>query len=344
MLIQIKEQVYRNIKSLLKRLIPISLLNKYREYIVTNRFRIFTAYDERIFMKHSGVLYQDSQLKSIAKIVLHYHVIEKGLTMPDMRLGFGKGQMMRLIDECLEFQRNFDNTNTQFLHAVGVISEYRRIHFEERFDLGSELQRRMDILLNQTEKVPFVEQVKTTRDSYFAYQNSSFEKFSKSRHSIRNFKGAIELEAIYKAIELAQNAPSSCNRQPSRVHVVTNKELIAGIFEVQNGNRGFGHMADKLLIVTADLSVYQSAEERNLAYVDGGMYAMNLLYALHFSNIGACTLNWSTSPSNDLRLRDLVAMPDSEVVILLIACGKVPEKLKYASSLRNDFKEITKIH
>src|SRR5690606_38394752 len=44
--------------------------------------------------------------------------------------------------------------------------------------------------------------------------NFDFEKFVKTRSSVRDFKQKpIEIEDVKKAVELARNAPSVCNRQ-----------------------------------------------------------------------------------------------------------------------------------
>ena len=331
-------------RKLLKRFIPKNILERLQKYRIAYHFKSYTAYDENIFLKHSNILYQDTQSKHIGKIVLTYHIIEKGLTMPDMRPGFGKERMELLIDECLYYHKNYDKDNTQFLHALSVIAEYKRVHSENKFNLDAELVRKIDRLLEHTNNIPITEQIKTTKDAFFSTQNAPFDKFSESRHSVRHFEGKVESAQINKAVELAQNAPSACNRQPTRIHIIENRELIDKVLEIQKGSRGFGHLADKLLVVTANLSGYQSAEERNCAYVDGGMYAMNLLYALHFNLVASCSLNWCRSPYDDSKMRELVNIPESEIIILLIACGNVPEEFKLANSKRNPYEEIIKVH
>lgn len=58
------------------------------------------------------------------------------------------------------------------------------------------------------------------------FQILSFPDFIKSRHSVRNFAGTIQIKQLINAIEMAMTAPSACNRQPSRVHIITSKDLI----------------------------------------------------------------------------------------------------------------------
>jgi len=331
-------------KNLIKQIIPFKILNQYRRYYTAKHFEKYSTYEKELFLKHSNILDQATQLKCIGRIVQNYHVIEKGLTMPDMKHGFGEDRMMLLINDCLDYLRKYDSQNTQFLHAVGVVEEYKRIHSEINFQLKGVLHNRIDELLEKVKYIPHVEQINATKEAYFEMHAAPFDRFSESRRSVRHFEGKIEISQIHKAIKLAQNSPSACNRQPSRVHIIENRELIIKALGLQNGNRGFGHLADKLIVLTSDLSAYQVAEERNCVFVDGGIYAMNLLYALHFEKIAACSLNWCSSPDKDLEMRDIINIPDSEIIILLIACGNLPKKLKLAASKRNDYKKITYTH
>ena len=320
------------------------LLDLRQRRFVVNRLKTFFQYDEDLFFMHSSIWHTELQSKRIGVIVLLYHVIEKGLTMPEMKLGFGREKLSQLIDECSNFRNKYDITNTQYVHALGVIQEYKKVHQQHHFELEPQLQMKIDTLLNSVVQIPVIAQTEMTKENYFAANEASFFDFSQSRKSLRNFSGTIEMSQINKAIALAQNTPSTCNRQPVRLHVVESKDKIAKVLEIQKGNRGFGHLVDKAIVVTADLSIYQSAEERYTSYVDGGMHAMNLLYALHYYKIAACPLNWSKSPEEDLKLRATIDIPASEVVVLVIACGDVPMEFKIAASVRNNYKDITTTH
>ncbi len=129
-------------------------------------------------------------------------------------------------------------------------------------------------------------------------------------------------------------APSACNRQYVRVHCLSGKRQIAGVLALQNGNRGFGHLADKLLVVTADLEGITGVEERNDLFTNGGMFLMNLSYALHYHGIGHCILNWSVNPLRDQELRGVVELAPSECVVALLACGIPPGEFDVAASPR----------
>ena len=51
-------------------------------------------YDKSQFMANAGALHLDRKAAARAEIVMGYHVLEKGLTMPNRRMGFGKGALI----------------------------------------------------------------------------------------------------------------------------------------------------------------------------------------------------------------------------------------------------------
>ncbi len=84
--------------------------------------------------------------------------------------------------------------------------------------------------------------------------------------------------------------------------------------------------------------------ERNCAFVDGGIYVLNLAYALHFNHIGNCILNWSSSIDKDKQIRQILQLPDEEITIAILACGNVPLEVKLTYSLRNEMNTMLKMY
>ncbi|MCX7986265.1 MAG: nitroreductase family protein [Bacteroidales bacterium] len=322
------------IKSLLKKVLSYKLfyfLQKINFIRIT--YKAF-KYDAKRYLKHSNAFFPfNTKGKLLGQIIAEYHAIEKGICMPERRIGFGQKLMSNLIDHCLLFVQNYGTNDENFIHAVKVIAEYDLLHKAYPDKLDSTLEKKIEKFLSN---FPYdaSSQLQMTREEYLKYNNAPFDKFSQSRHSLRNFSGNVDENILFQAIQLAQTAPSSCNRQPSRVYIINEKEKIAQALALQNGNRGFGHLADKLLIITEDLNYFLSISERNEAYINGGMFSLNLLYALHFYGIGACPLNWCAEQENDMGLRKLCSIPENEIVILLIAIGGIPEKFMLASSPR----------
>ena len=276
----------------------------------------------------------------LKRILLRYHVIEKGLTMPERRNGFGKDVMKELVHDINTYIKKYGIDNEQIPVAIGVVAEYRNVHQKQGFVLDENLRKSIDTLL-EGHNYPAVNQLEMTKDIYFSHINQSFADFSKSRHSLRNFSGKVNEENLGKAFQLAQNAPSACNRQATRITVISDKDIISKVFAIHRGNRGFGHLADKLIVLTTDMRYWEIKTAMG-GYVDGGIYAMNLLYALHYYEIGACPLNACFTPEEEKIVRELTHVSDNENFVLFIAIGGVPENFALANSHRYDSHNLVK--
>lgn len=321
----------------LKNLVPIA----WRHY-----FRMFPTYyyDMKRYYRSTLNNKENKKYRLIAAIIRDYHVIEKGLTMPDTRKGFGTDRMHKLIGECKEFIRHFGTEEPQLQHAIGVILEYKQFHDMRDYKLDAQLETELKHFEDLSPSILPTTQKQLTRQEYLKNADASFAAFANSRASLRNFTNEeIAVDVIMQAVDVARSTPSVCNRQNSKVYLYSERDQMEKILEVQGGNRGFGHLANKLLVVVCDTAGFFGLGERNQAWVDGGMFAMNLLLALHHFKIGACILNCSNTFEKDLALRKICHIKDSEVFIAMIACGGVPEQFKLASSLRFELSNYLKI-
>lgn len=312
-----------------------------RRYMVSKAYR----YDRRRYLAYSDSFLLKGNIELLGNIIKHYHVIEKGLTMPETRLGFGQKALMRLIGECDHYIKLYGNGDTQLQHCLAVIKEYQDFHLHRNFALPDDVVQSIDRIQSFNSHRFVSSQKVTTRDTYFVCVGESFDTFSNSRASVRHFSNEdIPIERIEAALDLARNTPSACNRQSWRAYVYQDKQQIQGILDEQGGNRGFGHLANKLIVITGELGGFSHSFERNQVFIDGGMYAMNVLYSLHFYKIAGCILNCSTTPERDLKLQQLCGTPKSEVFIAMIVCGIPPETFKIASSPRYELCHIAKFN
>lgn len=300
-------------------------------------------YNKSRFYKYSGA-FRDSKGKDLAYLTWFYHQIDKGLAMHDMRLGFGQEKIVSLNETIDSYICKYGDKDTQLLDAIAVLFLYDDVHKKAGFQLPAQIQKIINDKREKYPSIPILEQDFSTPAGYYARINSNFKDFSASRHSIRNFVGEIPVAQIVDAIDIAKNAPSACNRQPSRVHVVVDKKLIAQCLSLQNGNRGFGNLVNKLLVITGDLSSVLGAQEFFDLNTNVGIFIMNLSYALHYNKVAHCILNWYVLPKEDKKLRNLLQIPDEESVVCFIACGDLPERFKIVSSPRITAQDIYTIH
>lgn len=80
----------------------------------------------------------------------------------------------------------------------------------------------------------------------------------------------------------------------------------------------------------------------NLPYVDGGLYAMNLMYALHSEGLGTIPLTCSLMARNYKKLYHDFDIKDNEVPVLLIGVGNLKEKFEVAVSNRYNYDHYVK--
>ena len=272
-----------------------------------------------------------------------YHVVEKGLTMPQTRLGFGIENVKKLLELCTMYEiKGYDQTALEYSHSVNVLNEYVSFHEKNNFSIDPDVIDSVKLLTVKSGFTTASQQKSVSKEDFFKNSKSSFDEFSQSRYTVRNFTpDDIPLETLHHCVELAQRSPSPCNRQPNRVYIIKDKILMEEVFKLQNGNRGFGHLGNALLVFTSDLSVFHDTYERNEMYLNSGMFSMSLIYALHFYKIGSCALNWSVPIHKDLALKKLLNIPDNEAVTLTLVCGYVPDEFKIALSPKLGWRPIT---
>ena len=173
------------------------------------------------------------------------------------------------------------------------------------------------------------------------------EQFFATRHSVRDFDEhrPVDPRLIDEAVRLAGCTPSVCNRQAARVHVFEGAEDSARILAHQNGNAGFRHHVRMVMIVTVERGLFAGAGERNQRWVDGGLFAMTLVWALHGLGLSSCMLNWSMTNARTDALRQEAGIPASEDVICLIAVGHAPaEGYRVARSPKRPLSQVLTRH
>ena len=291
------------------------------------------------YVNNANCDYYGSQSRFIYVLTSNYHVIEKCLAMPNFEPGHGQERVEIVVGDLFKYRElGFDLTHPQYIAAMQAVQEYDQVHKKLGYAFPTGLQSDIDTLLEGTN---FAEhhQPHVTREDFFSHLNGSFEEFARSRHSIRAYSDRnISDETIKKVVDLARTTPTACNRQPNKTYVVSDKYKIRKIVTLQGGGRGFAENANKLFIVTSAVEPFGFNEGFEV-YKAGGMYVMNLLYAMHAYQIGACPLMWSGDNKKDKQLRQLLNIPYNEEIIMIVAAGYPTDEFTYVTSTRNPLEE-----
>lgn len=324
-------------KSFLKKFIPESIRISIRRRLDLIILIREYFYDASRFSKWSSSL-RDPNCKAqiAAHITMDYHRLEKGMALPEPRRGFGKDVVERLLTNIDRYHENYGADELCSI-AVGVLAVYQ--DRQKMLDFHNE---KLDASLD---KIGFLNKnlhknygvKRVSNKDLFPFDTEDAERFIYSRQSVRNFTGElVSNEAIQRIVKLAQRAPSVCNRQCGRLYYTNDKKRISEVLKFQNGNSGFGHTLGGVFIVAADLSAFTSMGERNQSYVDGGIFAMQTLAAIHSQALGGCMLNWSMTSDRDKELRKEFGIPPEHIIITLIGFGHAVSDLEVAVSPRID--------
>ncbi len=302
------------------------------------------AYDARRFATHSAAVTPRQVASLRALVTMDAHRIEKALAVSAIRWWSGRSIITRLLANTAAY-RSLGGDPDVCRAALDAMTEYLDRH---RHGPVPEPSWAPGLRSELTTLIASVEQAESAggtraigRESILKAARLDSLDFFASRHSIRQFDASlVTWQEIRTAVEAAQATPSVCNRQSWAVHAYPRGEPADTVLARQNGNAGFGHTASHVLVITVDLRTFVYSGERNQGWIDGGMFAMSLVYAFHALGIGTCCLNWSADSHADRRLRSVAAIPDHESVIMMLAIGRLPDTLPVARSARRPADEV----
>lgn len=280
-------------------------------------------------------------------ILRQTHIIEKGLSLEKPRVGFGEAK----INDLFEMMSNYKNAGFPvdayvYQHAVQVLFYYMKTQKALGYT-NSALFGKIESIINR-----FSDEVKgssiinanviekTTLNELPL--RGDYKDFSESRHSVRQFSSKeIDINDVKKAIKIAQKSPSACNRQATKVYFYANDETNKKIGDLIAGNTGFESAVNKYLVITGNVSSFYDTFERNQLYVEGGIFALALVEALHYYKIGSCILQNGEYHKKNKRFKKICGnIPDNERIILFIAIGYYKDEFTYAVSKRKPLEEI----
>ncbi|AOY79093.1 nitroreductase family protein [Moorena producens JHB] len=305
-------------------------------------------YDFRRFSQKSALLDEYStKIRHQGRIIAHYHVIEKGLSLKTPRTGFGTDVVNNLLSILNSYHKQYglDEIGQVALNTLFSYYQFNLSRGQDNQELLNELNYLKSTIPQKVICITEGGVKHVVKEDIVKPANFNFREFVNSRHSIRNFaSGTVPINLIEDAVSMALRTPSVCNRQTWKVHLFSDAEIKKKVLSHQNGNRGFGDTADKILIVTSDLNYFTVPGERNQGFIDGGMFAMSLIHALHSLGIGTCCLNWSVTYKVDQALHRNAGISDSEIIIMMIAIGQLPEQFCVAQSSRRKVQDILITH
>ena len=322
----------------------LRLFIRHNRVILLFRLMLDAFYEACSQSKHLGAsnMMRD-EVKFAADLCIRTHAIEKGMSIGSVRMGFGQPKVLALIDDLLLYVSRFPLVSID--ESMAVIANY--IDFNRTNGCPVEaVEARYEVLKKAytlKEEMAAGIAICSKADTIEATK-APFDVFSQSRCSIRDFdtETIVDINDIISAVDIARKAPSACNRQSAFAHIYQG-ERARELFDFQGGCNGFGHDMQYAVLVTADMRRY-FINERHQMYVDGGLFAMQLLLSLHYKGLATIPLTTAYKTRQTQRLKKNFDIPPHEVPVMIIGIGAYKESYKVAVSHRNSVDTYYQVH
>lgn len=291
------------------------------------------------YMASFDMLRNPHKLKT--HIIIKAHALEKGMSIGKTRLGFGKRKALELLND-MELYLSIGGDKQFVEECCSIIKKY--IEFNEQGGADMEDIKGSYNLFSKKEDLsilPYGGVSVLNHEDLLTKEKMSFDVFSQIRYSTRDFGDSpVDIKNIENALKLCERTPSACNRQSLHIHVYLNRDDINKLCNLQGGCKGFIDEMQGVILICEKLTGYSSSE-MNLPYVDGGLYAMNLMYALNFYDIASVPLTMGHKPHRNMKILKEMNINLTEVPVLLIAFGSYKDKWRVAQSHRKNWRDYT---
>ena len=266
------------------------------------------------------------------------HIIEKGMSMRNTRRGFGQAKVTVLIARLRKYNQKYGAEDRAFLHyPLSTIQSYIAYQQKDGVEIPM-IEQAFRTLCEEAhfsaEELSMPAGIETIKASELQRQAAGdFSSLLYSRHSIRYFQDELpSRELLEKALTLASRTPSACNRQAWHTHIYFGEEAHE-LLRMQGGCNGFCDDIPCCIVVTADMKGFLSHEPFQ-CYIDGGLYAQNLINALHYVGLGNIPLSCGFLSDQLLDMQKRFSIPKNEVMVVIIGTGYMTEEMKIAISTR----------
>jgi nitroreductase len=251
------------------------------------------------------------------------HMIEKGLTMRPRRAEFALDYIQQTVAsfEAILTDSQLEVPGSELHWMLSVLREYFEATASSENPAIAASRRRFAELTTHFDHEVFTFGPHNPEPSK-AVDIDDLISLAQSRRSVRWFlPDPVPREKVEKALEVAIEAPTACNRQPYRFEIFDEPESVAKVAAIPMGTKGYAQQIPGIIVIIGDLSAFFDERDRHLIYIDSCLAAMGLVHGLEAQGIGSCCINWPDMASREKAMRELLGLKTHERVIMLVAYG-----------------------
>ncbi|HEX5798186.1 MAG TPA: nitroreductase family protein [Candidatus Saccharimonadales bacterium] len=266
----------------------------------------------------------NKQRKSRSELRRNTHRLEKGLLMRPRRKVFAKdyiGETVEFYEKALRDYKNDDSgvDISELIWAQNVLTEY--------FSKVSDEDKAISKLHDQFKKIDFAPKDIDKKPYKRGNPKSPIKyedllELSHQRRSVRWFKQKpVPRELIDKALLVAEQSPSACNRLPYEFKIYDDPKLVKKVAAIPFGAAGYRDNIPTIIVVVGKQENYFSPRDRHLIYVDSALSVMPFMYALETLGLASSSINWPDFEPLEAKMQKTLGLSPDERPIMLIALG-----------------------
>lgn len=281
------------------------------------------------------------------EILRNVHSIEKGLSLENVRLGFGYAKIKEALSLIEHYIKNGGESD-----AKPILMFADALHSYLEFHKGKLKNEKIDEISKSYDKLSHnISSHYITMGGYQLMHKNQFsenefkivEKLFNNRHSVREFNSTpVDDLMLKEAIKLATRCPSACNRQSYRCYIIS-KNNFGVIKKWMEGVGGFFEDVDKFIIITGKISVYRKNEELQWV-VTPTVFASYLTLSLEALGIGCCFVQRSVIPNDSwCQISEKLNIPGDEQAVCALGIGNLKDIYKVPISYRLPYEDIVTV-
>lgn len=297
--------------------------------------RLYDADEQRFRDSYAADIYNATEDQLAAKLVFSAHSLEKSLSNDNFEPGHGL-HAAYLLTEMINvyLKKGYDKNHLAYISTLSTLKVFYSLHKNTQYI------DKVNTILGDI--VPIVEACDSpiggaatiSSDSKMDNGRKNFQELAEGRYAVRSYSDKpVSKKDINEVVDIATKTPTVCNRQSIHVYAMYEKDVIEAVLEVQGGITHYD-TPPVLLLVTADNAGYVGPNERNQGFVDGGLFAMSLLYALEYKGLAGCPLHAMLDEKGDHAIRGMLDIAEGEKFITFMSVGHFKDSNNVCKSFR----------
>ncbi|WP_218932099.1 nitroreductase family protein [Adhaeretor mobilis] len=249
------------------------------------------------------------------------HRLEKGLIMRPRRASFALdylGETMQAYEETIGLASEENQALLTWAYDVlfkyySVVTENAEVDaFRTHFEAMEVPQR-----TEPNQLIPYQRATNPLRVDLQGIQELAYR-----RRSVRWYLDKpVPRSFLDEAIEVAKLSPSACNRQPFSFQVFDDPEDARRVGAIPWGTKGFAEHFQCVIVIIGDLSAYFDERDRHIIYIDAGLSAMALQFALESQGVSSCCINWPDIEAKEIEMQEVLGLELYQRPIMCMSVG-----------------------